>query len=398
MATILKIVAALIVIWFVWIKYQQTRWRHVADDLLFETYKELMAADFDTLVARAGQPHETKTRKIRGHRFKVGWRVDKVDAHPGSFAGVSAIDDSLPSDVRPDQRPWIREVEVWMFVDFMAMVPFVADFSSGPSLYIRRNRDGIASSVRPVPDAYAFPVKSRLMYLADLTVEDAARVADGDSDSAITIAACADATAGAKGYCSYITDGTSEADERLKWLLDFEKPDRFQVLQVAGDDIDGWIAIGRESFRYLGDWFHMPGEDEPAAGIGEIFVADRYLEMLRSERPVSARLCRFVDRRPFLLTFGRVEIGFGSQNAGEREFVLVEYEMDTIGLDDFDGQKNGPWQVTLWIDRANGMLARMDAGAEMPDEDGGYSDFLLKQVFVYTSPSVSRPENYQELE
>lgn len=398
MATILTIVAALIVIWFVWIKYQQTRWRNVADDLLFETHKELMAIDFDALVAQAGEPHKTEVHRVGGHRLKVGWRVDKVDAHPGSFVGVSAIDDSVPSDVRPDQRPWIREVKVWMFVDFIALIPFVADISSGSSLYIRRNRDGIASSVRPVPDAYAFPVKSRLMYLADLTIEDAARVADGAGKPEITLAACADATAGAKGYCSYITDGTSEASERLKWLLDFEKPDRFQVLQVAGDDIDSWIAIGRDSFRYLGDWFHMPGEDESASGIGEIFVADRYLEMLRSERPFSVRICRFVDRRPFLLTFGRVEIGFGSQKVGEREVVLVEYETDTIGIDDFDRQKHGPWQVTLWIDRANGMLARLDAGAKMPEEDGGHTDFLLKQVFAYTSPAVSRPENYQELE
>lgn len=44
------------------------------------------------------------------------------------------------------------------------------------------------------------------------------------------------------------------------------------------------------------------------------------------------------------------------------------------------------------------MLERMDAGTEMPDEDGGHSYFQLKQIFACTSPAVSRPEDCQELE
>lgn len=76
----------MIVLWFVWIKYQHTRWRHVADDLMFETYKELMAIDFDALVARAGEPHKTDVHWVGGHRVKVGWRVDRIDAHPDSIA------------------------------------------------------------------------------------------------------------------------------------------------------------------------------------------------------------------------------------------------------------------------------------------------------------------------
>ena len=399
METILTVVAALIVSWFVWIKSQQTRWRHVADDLLFETYKELMAIDFDVLVARAGKPHETKTRRVGGHRFKVGWRVDRIDAHPDSIASVTAIDDNVPTDVRPGQLPWIGEVEVWMFVDFIALVPFVADISAGRSRYIRRNRQGVANSVRPVPEACVQPVNGRLMYLAGLTVEDASRVADGAGKPEITLAACADATAKAKGYCSYATMGTRWAKERVDWLLDFEKPDRFHVTQTAGQDRDAWITIGPDTFRYLGDWLLMPGGTESPSCISGIFPVDLYLEELRSEPPVSVRICHFADRRPRFFALGPLEFHFGFQTLGEREYVLAEYETYSIGRGDLDGAgEYGSWQVTFWIDGATGMLGRMDAVTEIPNKHGGTSNLELKQVFAYTSPAVSRPEDYQEVE
>ncbi len=55
MISILASVAALTVLWFVWIKFQQTRWRHIADDLYFEKFEELKIIDFDSLVATVGQ-------------------------------------------------------------------------------------------------------------------------------------------------------------------------------------------------------------------------------------------------------------------------------------------------------------------------------------------------------
>jgi hypothetical protein len=398
MANILTIVAALIILWFAWLKYQQTKWRHVADDLLFETYKELMATDFDVLVAQAGEPHKTETRRIGGHRFEAGWRIDKFDAHPESVAGITKIDDGVSTDIRSGQLPWIKEVEVWMYVNFISLVPFVRSIQAGHSHYIQRNRAGSASLVRPFPEADAFPVKSQLMHLAGLTVGDACSVADGADKPEITLAACADAMAKTKGYCAYAAMGTRWAEDRVEWLLDFEKPDRFHVTQLAGEDRDAWITIGQDTFRYLGDWLLMPGGTESPNHINEIFPVDLCLEELRGEPPVSVRVCRIADRRPRILTLGPVEIGFGFQKFGEREFVLFEYETYSIGRGDLDGAgEHGSWQVTFWIDGATGMLERMDAATEIPDKRGGYSGFLLKQVFAYTSPAVSRPEDYQEM-
>lgn len=56
MMIVIASVAALFIFWLVWVIFQMARWRHIADDLIVETFEELKTFDFDSLVARVGQP------------------------------------------------------------------------------------------------------------------------------------------------------------------------------------------------------------------------------------------------------------------------------------------------------------------------------------------------------
>jgi len=142
MIAVLASVVALPCLWFIWVKFQQTRWRNNADDLYFEKFYELKAVDFDSLLDKIGQPHSKKEHTIDGHSFVVGWRVDKLDAFSPQFGGFEKIDDNTPTNVWEGQRSWIEVVEIRGYVDYVQPIPFLKRISFGDTFNFLRKKDG----------------------------------------------------------------------------------------------------------------------------------------------------------------------------------------------------------------------------------------------------------------
>ena len=94
---------------------------------------------------------------------------------------------------------------------------------------------------------------------------------------------------------------------------------------------------------------------------------------------------------------GRLEVDIG-ESLRDWEMTLVEFDVKTIGESSLlRAMGNGPWNITFWIDVATNLLARVDAVTKELDENGDPHEFELKQVFAHMCPSVSPPDENQDL-
>ena len=362
-AIILAGLVTLPVLWFVWFKYQQTRWRHIADELYFEKFEELKAVSFDSLAARVGQPTSVEERKIDGHTFRIGWRVDRRDTVFRTRWNVETVDNDKPVDAKPGQTPFIEEVEIRGYVDFIQLVPFYQDAHWGDSLSFLRTNDGELTTRFPSEGWLREMVVRRLTNFFSLSPSDASNFSDHAPVPEIVAKACADAMEGTSSYFSRARFEDRSIDDWIEWFYGHEKPDRFVVTQTDVKGEDFWLTVGAETYtyRHMGSWKRMP-DREDAPEVNQQLAMDWYLEILRTARPVAVRSCQFSELRPWFITMGKSTIEFGGQSVREHEMTLLEYHIETAGQNCLLGALgNGPWHITFWIDGVTNLLERIDA-------------------------------------
>ena len=96
---------------------------------------------------------------------------------------------------------------------------------------------------------------------------------------------CVDVTGNARSYCGrfVIYDLTQTDIEMIRYGLDFESPDKFDVTQSAndaelGEVFDEWITIGVDHYRSVGLWGKMP--DLRNDKINSVLLSMHYLRFL----------------------------------------------------------------------------------------------------------------------
>jgi len=145
---------------------------------------------------------------------------------------------------------------------------------------------------------------------------------------------CAATMEKTKGYCSWVQLGNPSENGNMEWHLHFQKPDRFNVMQIAGEDQDLWLTVEEETYRYLGFWVQMANERGNTSRINQFLLADKFLEVLRTAQPQPTRTYHFPDQRPWIVTLGGLEFGFPAQNLTGWDMTLIEFDVETIGEDD----------------------------------------------------------------
>jgi hypothetical protein len=140
----------------------------------------------------------------------------------------------------------------------------------------------------------------------------------------------------------------SPGDHALEWHMEYCKPDRYHVTQLAqpGGEYDEWIAIGDDLWCQP-FWFHRAGRDlvtgehETDIGLG----VGPYL-MLLSGRDVRG--------------------GFTLEIAG-RSLCVLEFTLE-VGDDLVPAPATGGGTASyrVWIDRGSGSLRRVDVWPVIP--------------------------------
>jgi len=124
--------------------------------------------------------------------------------------------------------------------------------------------------------------------------------------------------------------------------MDFVAPDKFHVTQDAwdaelGEVGDTWISIGDENFQCTGLW--MPTYDRYNAEGNEALKIDKYLEILRHNKPINQEV----------------------HTKDEERYLILEYQIPLHGkVDDTfpEFPENLASQIYLWINLDSGLFVR----------------------------------------
>lgn len=126
----------LIACWFISVKIQQAQRYPIAEKLIEEKLKELVAASFDALVGMIGRGYIQETKVVDRISYYMGYVVSK----PSAIGGIHT-NESLEVKAPVQLGEIVNEVEVVGYVDCVTIVPFVY-FKMGPSFSKILKRSG----------------------------------------------------------------------------------------------------------------------------------------------------------------------------------------------------------------------------------------------------------------
>jgi len=219
------------------------------------------------------------------------------------------------------------------------------------------------------------PTEANLSRLLNATTPSAAKLASCAAAPKDAILRCLDLAASAQTYCSRLvmaqetkySSGRSRSSI-VEWRLDFKQPDVFHVAQTVREDGDNdeWITIGTEHYIRAAIWLRNDARRNDK--LNHFLLVEKYLVLLRSFDPVSARLFRYL-MRPYL---------------------LVEYMLsDTSALGTWAGLLNSAistvpagCQALIWIDLESNRVAKGQLQLQSENPDGSEIVLDVQQAFT----------------
>ncbi len=171
-------------------------------------------------------------------------------------------------------------------------------------------------------------------------------------------------------YCSRailqeISDNTSP-EELILWQLEYAKPDKFRVSQVAGEDYDEWVTLGNEHFRSP-LFSRRPGSDTLQEGdiiLSHSLLVDNYIDVIK--KITADTVCVF--------------------RTGNRHYVVLSYQYSAASNFKFrlfassseDDEADGPSMdnTSIWIDNDSHFIVK----AEIHFREVNPDDTTLKHV------------------
>jgi len=235
------------------------------------------------------------------------------------------------------------------------------------------------------------PTKTSLSNVLNLSIHSAAPNGDKDLISAKQSAhLCVEQQERIRSYSSY-TLVRNKARKSLRgrdfvylaWRLDFVRPDDFHVRQAyLLDDLsdvllDEWITLGKEHYWFGPNW--LRADDALNHRPHHVLLAEKYLDLLKNEGPLSAQQFQYLDL-PYL---------------------LLKYRVTEL-LQDFSGigfSAKGVVDVGIWIDSSTNLLAKAVIESEDQSEFeqvfAAYNEVVVvKQPHIGMQPTPGKPENY----
>lgn len=215
----------------------------------------------------------------------------------------------------------------------------------------------------------------RISNLMNLSKDTASKDSHISSDSKETAFKCIEIMREATTYQSRLVikellreDLKSTDYVSTKWDFSFVSPDRFQVRQVAYPygELDQWTTIGQEHYQFpVVGQFPDARNDE----LNRFLLVNKFLEVLRTAEPISQGVYHYRERQYSLLEYKATSV------------VALDAFAEFLGWSSHDGV-TCTYQVHMWIDSANGILAKGEIVAEGQSQDGENIHEVLQQVFT----------------
>ena len=155
--------------------------------------------------------------------------------------------------------------------------------------------------------AVAFQLK-RMVELKRLDAWGDAAEADGEPIEDLTVL-LSSIKAKSKSVSSYQTHVVMGDDKQtvLSWDADFVAPDRYSVEQGLYRDkgvlVDKWIAIGKDVYRFLGEWVHDGEGVSGLADISEKLRMDKWTSLLPDKSGIQATRLNIKGQEVVRLSF-----------------------------------------------------------------------------------------------
>lgn len=206
--------------------------------------------------------------------------------------------------------------------------------------------------------------------LVDLSVGAATAGKSEVADAKAMAARCAQETGLVRSYrCEVLLRDRTLAELAdhgyisVDWKVEYARPAKFHVIQSTwsrfGYQYDEWVAVGAELHESVGQWKKMP--ENTRVDWNTAMLADKFLEILRTEQPRSGELSRYRGVLYYFLTYEMKSLsGFGPLGT----FL-----------------KGGPYLVQMWIHQTTGLLARADVTGAAAQAAPDKANPDLEEVF-----------------
>ena len=198
---------------------------------------------------------------------------------------------------------------------------------------------------------------------------------EAPSDRELTIKECLNTCESLRSYqAKMIWQEQSETPEQggeIFWELEYAKPDRFRVSQVAGDDFDEWITIG--GLHYRGPMFTMRQDQELVGSdlsINNALLMGNYLDVVREVQPDETRT----------LAVGQTDyVALDYKNLDINRLPLLENKTGDIGFP----------LMRLWIETGSRLLVKAELLATIPTDNGGPGTLKIIHMFAGYNDNIS---------
>ena len=219
------------------------------------------------------------------------------------------------------------------------------------------------------------PTEANLSQLLNATTPTTAKLASCAAEPKDAILRCLNLAASARTYCSRLVmaQETKYSSERsrssiVEWRLDFTQPDDFHVAQAVREngDYDEWITIGNNHYIRAAIW--LRNDEERNDTLNHFLLVEKYLVLLRSFDPVSARFFRYL-MRPYLA----VEYKLWDISALGTSGSLLNSAISNV---------HAGCQAFIWIDLESNRVAKGQLQLKSENPDGSEIVLDVQQAFT----------------
>lgn len=158
----------------------------------------------------------------------------------------------------------------------------------------------------------------------------------------------------------------------LHWVLDYQAPDRYHVLQRGWDTkghqyvYDEWIDLKDEHYDNAGLWMRGPQDSNTdiRRQLSQALRLEAFLELMASSPPASPTSHRYLGRQYYALTY-----------LLDPKNRLVNFPIT------YGSFVEGPYRARIWVDASTNLVVKGDVFGKTMRADGKPAGMSITQVF-----------------